>query len=294
MSSTGCSGSTARIAPDHRARSGCAAPPWCAPPASSRCSRTAPPAHRSRFRIRSRSHRASPIFTSRTTPTISAGSLVIIVSVMCLPIGSWPGKELLRGVLADDDHARPAEAVGLGEVAAGEHLDARGLEVARRRQAHRHHRHLGFLHRRLAFDGDVLGRAALQRQAVDPRRRLHAGQRAHVGERAIEELVARAPASCISPREYRPSRSGRCSSRSPGSTDAQAAQAAHQQAGADQQHQRERHFRHHQQVADAAVAARRIAAAGTGLERIVRIAAGQLPRRHERREQARRQARSRS
>ena len=43
---------------------------------------------------------------------------------------------------------------------------------------------------------------------------------------------------------------------------AQAAQAPHQQAGADQQHQRERHLRHDEQIADAAVAARGIAAAG--------------------------------
>ena len=197
---------------------------------------------------------SAPVFTSATTPTTSRGLRghhrqrhVLADRILSRP-------EPLRGPLADDDDARPAERVGLGEVAALQDRDPGRPEVARRRQPDRDHRQFRRLHRRRAFGGDVLRRAALQWQRVDPCGRFHARERPDALERPIEELVQLLGCAITAAREARWWPSARCARRTRDPPPRRPLRLRISSPAPIKQHQRQRHFGHDQQVAHASVA----------------------------------------
>ena len=156
---------------------------------------------------------------------------------------------------------RLAERVGLGEVASLQERNPRRAEIARRRQPDRNDRQLGGLHGRRAFGWprtvtSLPGGAACRSTRPIPR----------PGAREYPRARRRRTGSAVraSRTSARGARRGReqVAGVEAGINPAQAVQAAHQQAGANQQHQRQRDLRHDQQVAYAPVHSRRTAAAG--------------------------------
>ena len=140
---------------------------------------------------------------------------------------------------------------------------------------------------RAPLDRDRLRRSAVgQRQGVHRAGGLDAGQRPHAIEHALEERLARLRRRvlCVGQRDVGAQDVPRA--RSPDPRARRRAEAAHEEARADQQDERERDLGDHEGVARDRAARVGVRAAAL-LERVVRVGAGQPPGRDGAREQSR-------
>ena len=129
-------------------------------------------------------------------------------------------------------------------------------EVAGRHQPHQRVDGRGDVERP-ALGHEAVAAAALQRRRGDQRRRPRRRASLAAAPRSARTRGSPAPASRSRPRAARPARRRTPRGSKPGSTPLSAIGAPDQQAGAGEQHQRERDLRHDQHVAQPVAAARR-------------------------------------
>ena len=151
------------------------------------------------------------------------------------------GKVPARERLVDDHDVRHARAVALVEVAPGANRNAERLEVSRRHEMTIRVRPLAHRRQRPAHHRDRRRRlSAGERHAIGQRRRRRAGQRRQA---LIELLVERDELLAVVALRRQHQLRGEDAVRLEAGLDAlEPGETGQQQAGADQQHERQRHF----------------------------------------------------
>ena len=246
---------------------------------SGRRSRTASCGRRTAGRCRdrrsgSRAGRGTSPRRRRRRSTATGWSTCSAPNLMRLPIGSCPGQKRFDDALADDDRRRRGVSFGVGERAAGDDRNAQRAEELRRDAVDVRARHVlrgrpAAALRRYRSGARRCRRAAGRCRGRRRRRRARRG-----AVRAARGLgrPAAAAAPCGAPAAAAAggadargmltrSVSTESRDRSPGSSAVEVADRADHQAGADEQHDRQRHLHDDERVAQplrpAAVAAAR-------------------------------------